>query len=99
MTHSHTNAVKLLPTLPPKWSEGSVRGLGIRGGFKLDMKWKDSNWTDVKIISACGGEFRLYCKDNISVFDKDGGSVKVERNENVVSWKCKKNGEYKVVRI
>ena len=99
LAHSHTNAVKLLPTLPPKWSEGSVRGLGIRGGFKLDMKWKNSNWTDVKIISACGGEFRLYCKDNISVFDKDGGSVKVERNENVVSWKCKKNGEYKVVRI
>lgn len=35
-------AVKLLPALPKAFAEGEVRGLRLKGGKALDMRWKDS---------------------------------------------------------
>lgn len=41
--------IKLLPALPEKWKNGSVRGLRLRGGKTLDMTWRDGKVTEKKI--------------------------------------------------
>ena len=43
--------VQLLPALPGEWNSGSVRGLCIKGGKKIDMTWKDGKVTDSRIYS------------------------------------------------
>ena len=38
---SETAIIHLLPALPDAWTEGSYRGLRTRGGYRVDVEWKD----------------------------------------------------------
>ena len=41
LLQSTTDTITLLPALPRAWSEGNVHGICARGGFTVDITWKD----------------------------------------------------------
>lgn len=51
--------ISLLPTLPSDWPEGSISGLRAKGGFSVDMSWKDGRLSSALITSELGGVCRL----------------------------------------
>lgn len=54
LLQSHTKYVDILPALPSALPEGEVKGICARGGFVLDIKWKDGKLQHLTVTSKAG---------------------------------------------
>jgi alpha-L-fucosidase 2 len=59
LLQSHAGEIELLPTLPKAWPTGSVHGLRARGGFTVDLEWRDGRLLQAKLHGAAGRPVRL----------------------------------------
>ncbi len=59
LLQSHAGEVEILPALPKAIPTGSVTGLCARGGFVVDIAWKDGKLTVATIRSKVGQACRL----------------------------------------
>ena len=60
LLQSTPSDIHLLPCLPDAWRNGSFRGLCARGGFVIDMAWKQGRVTALTIQSRRGGTTTLH---------------------------------------
>jgi alpha-L-fucosidase 2 len=63
LLQSHAGEIELLPALPSAWPEGSVRGLRARGGYEVDLAWKDGRVTDYEVRSEAPREVTVRVGD------------------------------------
>lgn len=76
LLQSHSNAVHLLPALPGAWQEGSVEGLKARGGFEINIEWKENQLHEATIQSDSGNWLTL--KTNVPVKIQSQGKTLAE---------------------
>lgn len=64
---SHDGAIDILPALPSGFPDGEIRGLRTRGGFIVDLSWKDGKVKKINVSSPLGGVCKLRTKEPIEV--------------------------------
>lgn len=79
LLQSHEGVVALLPALPKVWHSGSFRGLRARGGYELDITWKDMQVTEVCIRASTSDKvtIALPVSQKAMRFVDDAGTVYV----------------------
>jgi len=70
LIQSYDGYLYILPALPDALPNGSVKGLKARGGFEIDIEWKNSKLTKLIIKSILGGNARIKIAKNINLKSK-----------------------------
>jgi alpha-L-fucosidase 2 len=73
LLQSHAGDVHLLPALPEAWSEGSVKGLCARGGFEVDIAWKDGKLIRADLHAKLGGICKLRYENKVADIKTEAG--------------------------
>ncbi|TCV93391.1 alpha-L-fucosidase 2 [Luteibacter rhizovicinus] len=80
LLYSRPGSIELLPALPKAWAaSGSVSGIGARGGFKVDLRWRDGKIMAVTVHSVGGTQTTLkYGAQSKTISLQAGESITVE---------------------
>jgi alpha-L-fucosidase 2 len=55
LVYSRPGRIELLPALPAAWAaQGRITGVGVRGGFTVDLSWRNGKVTEA-VIHSVGG--------------------------------------------
>jgi alpha-L-fucosidase 2 len=69
LLQSHTGEIELLPALPKAWPAGKVTGLRARGGFTVDIEWKDGKVTNYRIAAKESQSVKLRLNGEVKTVD------------------------------
>ncbi|MCU0785490.1 MAG: glycoside hydrolase family 95 protein [Verrucomicrobia bacterium] len=76
LLQSHAGEIELLPALPQAWPDGSVKGLKARGGFTVDLMWKDGEPLSAAIHSTGGTKVRVRHGQRLTLLNLRPGKSK-----------------------
>lgn len=81
LVQSHMGEIQLLPALPQEFKTGKINGVQARGGYTVDLEWKDGELTKAVITGRSNQYPIIRLKDKIIKAEAD------ERIEIILSKK------------
>lgn len=95
LLQSQDGELYLLPAIPEAWKNGSVKGLMARGGFVVDIKWKEGKLENASVFSKVGGKCIL--RSN-TPFRLTSGQASTESGKSfVLTFETEKGKTYRIV--
>ena len=63
LVQSTENEIGVLRALPQQWPSGSLKGVRVRGGGKVDITWKEGRLTELRLQSDHTMKYRVLYGD------------------------------------
>jgi alpha-L-fucosidase 2 len=81
LLQSHENFIRILPTLPENWSNGSIKGLKARGNIEVDIEWENGKLVRLKLMSKEDTTIKLkYDTHEVEVALSKGKKIQLDGN-------------------
>lgn len=94
LLQSHEGFLNLLPALPSDWKSGYIKGLCARGGYTLDLTWKDGKAKELTLYSRREGLCRIRTELTLRMEDSLGTEVLSQRSGDILEFYTKKDCRY-----
>ncbi len=65
LLQSHTDFIDILPALPAALPNGKVKGICARGGFVIDINWRNGEMENIIVVSKAGLPLQLRYKGKV----------------------------------
>lgn len=94
LIQSQDEAIEFLPALPNAWKTGYFKGLCVKGGGIVDLKWTDRHIESAKIKATANQSFKIKLSPGnvIPQFYKDGKQIMLKQVANgFISFSLKKD--------
>lgn len=99
MLQSHSGEISLLPALPSEWSQGEISGLRARGGYEIDMSWKNNVLSQALLKSKYQSTCRLRTKVPVRVYSRGKKLNYIYLEDYLIEFPVQSNGIFQIVPI
>ncbi len=97
LVQSHDGTITLLPAVPERWANITVKGLKARGNFTIDFSFKDGIMVFVNITSCVGGRVNIRYDGFMDVqVVSDGKNIDFVLDEDTLAFDTVKGKSYKI---
>jgi alpha-L-fucosidase 2 len=73
LVQSTSNEITVLPALPRQWLSGSLKGVRVRGGGKVDITWKEGRLAEFRLRSEYAKKYRISYGDRAAEIQLKAG--------------------------
>jgi alpha-L-fucosidase 2 len=96
LMQSHNEEISLLPALPEQWKTGAVAGLRARGGYDVDLAWKDGKLSKATLRAHYNRTCRLRTQTPVKVFAGNREVAGKSLDGNLVEFEAKSGETYRI---
>jgi alpha-L-fucosidase 2 len=75
LVQSTGEQIRLLPALPEAWPNGSLSGVRVRGGARVDVTWSDGRLSAVRLLATHARSYRLRYGDRVKDVSVSPGTL------------------------
>jgi alpha-L-fucosidase 2 len=73
LLQSHNGEIHLLPALPDAWASGHIKGMRARGGYTIDLEWKEGKLIEAVIHPDFDGEVKIRYRNQVKTLSLKSG--------------------------
>jgi alpha-L-fucosidase 2 len=87
LIQSTPNEIVVLSALPSQWSSGSLKGVRVRGGGKVDIVWNAGQLTELRVRSERAANYRIRYGDNtVNLETRRDEPITLDRNLHRIAY-------------